>query len=202
MYAEHVLRVPVDWSTLLFTGFGHLSEMYLTRKPAQITYVHVPDWFRNDPALLDDPESPIPANREPWSRSRPRKRRRVSADNKLDRDLGAAFSQMEIIGADEARIRAVGADGAATGPNGVFTGADGVMARPDEIEISIHNISAEEQSILLADVAAYKARISFLESKLAKLGFTEDASNDDSITWAEELFEDRGVEQPENQAED
>jgi hypothetical protein len=54
----------------------------------------------------------------------------------------------------------------------------------------------------LADVAAYKAWISFLESKLAQLGFTEDASNDDSITWAEELFEDRGVEQPENQAED
>jgi hypothetical protein len=54
----------------------------------------------------------------------------------------------------------------------------------------------------LADVAAYKARISFLESKLAELGFTEDASNDDFVAWAEELFEDRDVEQPENQAED
>jgi hypothetical protein len=244
MYAEHVLRVPVDWSTLPSTGFGHLSEMYLTRKPAQIAYVHVPDWFRNDPALLDDPESPIPANCEPWSRSRPRKRRRVSVDNELDRDLGAAFSQMEMIRAGEARIgadrvatgldgvftgadgvstgvdgiftgadrvftvadgvmaRPAGSDRAATGPDGVLTGADGVMARPDGVEISVHNISAKEQSKLLVDVAAYKARISFLESKLAELGFTEDASNDDSVTWAKELFEDRGVEQPENQAED
>jgi hypothetical protein len=75
MYAEHVLRVPVDWSTLPSTGFGHLLEMYLTRKLAQIAYVLVPDWFRNDPALLDDPESPIPANREPWLRLRARKRR-------------------------------------------------------------------------------------------------------------------------------
>jgi hypothetical protein len=176
--------------------------MYLTRKPAQIAYVPVPDWFRSDPALLDDLESPIPANRKPWSRSRPCKRRRVSADNELNRDLGAAFVQMEMIGASEART---GADGVATGPDrvliGVLTGVDGMMARPDGIEISVHNISAEEQSKLLADVAAYKARISFLESKLAELGFTEVTSNDDSVTWAEELFEDRGLEQLENQAE-
>jgi hypothetical protein len=110
---------------------------------------------------------------------------------------------MEMIRAHEARTGADGADGAATGPdgvltgldrvftgpdrmltgpNGVFTGADGVMARPDGVEINVHNISAEEQSQLLADVEAYKARISFLESKLAELGFTEDASNDDSVT--------------------
>jgi hypothetical protein len=76
------------------------------------------------------------------------------------------------------------------------------MARPNGVEISIHNISAEEKSKLLADVAAYKARISFLESKLAELGFIKDASNDDFVTWVEELFEDRGVEQLENQAED
>jgi hypothetical protein len=176
--------------------------MYLTRKPAQIAYVPVLDWFRSDSALLDDLESPIPANRKPWSRSRPCKRRRVSADNELNRDLGAAFVQMEMIGASEART---GADGVATGPDrvliGVLTGVDGMMARPDGIEISVHNISAEEQSKLLADVAAYKARISFLESKLAELGFTEVTSNDDSVTWAEELFEDRGLEQLENQAE-
>jgi hypothetical protein len=75
-----------------------------------------------------------------------------------------------------------GADGVFTEADGVFIGADGVMARPDGVEINVHNISAEEQSQLLADVEAYKARISFLESKLAELGFTEDASNDDSVT--------------------
>jgi hypothetical protein len=92
MYAEHVLRVSVDWSTLPSTGFGRLSEIYLTRKPAQIAYVVVPDWFRSNPALLDDPESPIPANREVWSWSRPRKKRRLSADNELDKDLRVAFA--------------------------------------------------------------------------------------------------------------
>jgi hypothetical protein len=110
---------------------------------------------------------------------------------------------MEMIGAGQAMTGADGAAWVVTGPDGVFTGPDGVMAWRDRVEIKgVHNISAEEQSKLLVDVAAYKAWISFLESKLAELGFTEDASNDDSIAWAEELFEDRGVEQLENQAED
>jgi hypothetical protein len=102
--------------------------MYQTRKPTQIPYVAVLVWFRSDPALLNDPESPIPANCEPWSRSRPLKRRRLSVDNELDRDLGAAFAQMEMIGAGEAMTkadRADGADGMSTGPDGVSTGPDG-----------------------------------------------------------------------------
>jgi hypothetical protein len=245
MYAEHVLRVPVDWSTLPSIGFGCLLEMYQTRKPTQIPYVAVPVWFRNDLSLLNDPESLIPANREPWSRSRSRKRRRLSADNELDRDLGAAFSQMEMVGAREAMTGAdgadgvstgpegvsIGPDGVSTGPDGVLTGPDGVLTRADGVAdgpdgvltradgadgvstghdgmlawsdgVEIRGVilvSAQEQSKLLADVAAYKARISFLESKLTELGFRED---DDSVVWGEELFDDRVVEQPENQAED
>ena len=111
-------------------------------------------------------------------------------------------------GADGVFIRV---DGLFTGPNGVMVQPDGVfigpdevfirpnkvMARPDGVEIrGIHNISAEEQSKLLVDVAAYQARISFLESKLIEVGFTKDASNNNFVVWAEEFFEDRGVEQP------
>jgi hypothetical protein len=110
--------------------------MYQTRKPTQIPYVAVPVWFKSDPALLDDPESLIPANCEPWSRSRPNKRRRLSADNELDRDLGAAFAQMEMIGAGEAMTsadRADGADRVSTGPDGVLTGADGVLTGLDGV---------------------------------------------------------------------
>jgi hypothetical protein len=108
--------------------------MYQTRKPTQIPYVVVPVWFRSDPTLLDNPESPIPANRELWSRSRPNKRRRLSADNELDRDLRAAFAQMEMIGAGEAMTRVdgafTGADGVSTGPDEVLTGADRVLTGP------------------------------------------------------------------------
>ena len=137
--------------------FGRLSEMYLTRKPAQIAYVVVLDWFRSNILLLNYPKSPIPTNREPWLRSRPRKRRRVSTNNELDRDLRAAFAQIEMIEAGQAMTRANGADG-------VFTGTDGVMVRPDGVEIrGEHNISVEEHNKLLADVVAYKAWISFFK---------------------------------------
>jgi hypothetical protein len=122
MYAEHVLKVPVDWSTLASTRFGHLSEIYLTRKPAQIAYVAVPNWFRSNPALLDDLESPIPANREPWSRSRPRKRRRVSNDNELDRDLGVAFALREMIGAGQTMTGVTGRTGRRPGRSGCSPG--------------------------------------------------------------------------------
>jgi hypothetical protein len=58
-----------------------------------------------------------------------------------------------------------GADGMLTGADEVLTGVDRVMAGLDKVEIrGLYNISAEEQSKLLADVAAYKVRISFLES--------------------------------------
>jgi hypothetical protein len=41
--------------------------------------------------------------------------------------------------------------------DGMLTGANKVMAGPDRVEIKgVHNISAKEQSKLLADVAAYK----------------------------------------------
>jgi hypothetical protein len=151
MYAEHVLRVPVDWSTLPSTKFGRLSEMYLTRKPTQIPYVAVPVWFRSDPALLDDPESPIPANRESWSRSRPRKRRRVSADNELDRDLGVVFAQMEMIGAGKAMTRADGTDGAdgvSTGLDEVFTGADRVFTGPDGMLTGANGVFSGPDGVL------------------------------------------------------
>jgi hypothetical protein len=94
----------------------------------------------------------------------------------------------------------IGANGVADGPDGVLTGADGadgadgvstghdgVIAWSDGVEIrGVILVSTQEQSKLLADVAAYKTRISFLESKLAELGFRED---DDSVVWGEEFFE-------------
>jgi hypothetical protein len=72
-----------------------------------------------------------------------------------------------------------GADGVADGPDGVLTGADGadgvstghdgVIAWPNGVEIrGVILVSAQEQSKLLADVAAYKARISGLQSPKIK----------------------------------
>jgi hypothetical protein len=57
-----------------------------------------------------------------------------------------------------------------------------------EIRGSGHISLTKELRQHLADVAAYKARISFLESKLVQLGFKEDASNNGYVDWADKFF--------------
>ena len=55
MYAEHVLRVNVDWSTFCTEGFGAIGPGLLAKCLVHIPYVLVPEWFRNDPKLYMDP---------------------------------------------------------------------------------------------------------------------------------------------------
>ena len=57
MYAEHVLRVDVDWSTFRTKGFGAIGPRLLAKSPIHIPYALVPEWFRNDPKLYMDPQA-------------------------------------------------------------------------------------------------------------------------------------------------
>ena len=57
MYAEHVLRVDVDWSTFHTEGFGAIGLGLLAKSPIHIPYVPVPEWFKNDPKLYVDPRA-------------------------------------------------------------------------------------------------------------------------------------------------
>lgn len=60
MYAEHKLKVDVDWSTLPSDeSFGSLGEKYTVRRPVGIPYTGIPDWFRSDPTLVDPPGDPL-----------------------------------------------------------------------------------------------------------------------------------------------
>ena len=57
MYAEHVLHVNVYWSTFRKEGFGAIEQGLSTKRPIHIPYVHVLEWFRNDPKLYVDPRA-------------------------------------------------------------------------------------------------------------------------------------------------
>ena len=57
MYAEHVLRVDVDWSTFRTEGFRAIGPELLAKCPIHIPYVLVPEWFRNNPKLYVDPRA-------------------------------------------------------------------------------------------------------------------------------------------------
>ena len=57
MYAEHVLRVNVDWSTFRTEGFRAIGQGPLAKCPIHIPYVPIPEWFKNDPKLYMEPRA-------------------------------------------------------------------------------------------------------------------------------------------------
>ena len=57
MYAEHVLRINVDWSTFRMKDFGAIGQGLLAKCSIHIPYVPVPEWFRNDPKLYMEPRA-------------------------------------------------------------------------------------------------------------------------------------------------
>ena len=67
MYAEHVLRVRVDWSTLGALNekkFGCIGIAFTKCAVPDVPYIPVPDWFRRNPGLVDEHGTPIPEGRE------------------------------------------------------------------------------------------------------------------------------------------
>ena len=65
MYAKHVLRVKVDWSTLrsINKNIGQIGDALSKKKSVEIPYSLVLDWFRQNPKLVDKPESLLPPDR-------------------------------------------------------------------------------------------------------------------------------------------
>ena len=233
MYAEHVLRMMVDWSTLRSDKFGHIGDALSAKKPVAIPYSPVPDWFRENPRLVDEPGHPLPPDREVR-----RPRWRPPPDNAMDIALGEAFAAMDVdvdaeadakgAGADEGagadggagasggseadsgpgEDGGPGADGgsgadgagttadtAVTGAEGRGTGPDRMMTGPEEhltgggvdmTGASDVALAAAQRMILelqnqhAADVAAYTARISILESRLAALGVREEEATEEA----------------------
>ena len=182
MYAEYVLRVRVDWSTLksINKKIGQIGDALSTKKLVDIPYEPIPNWFRQNPKLVDEPRRPLPPNRIP---KRPRWRR--APQNAIGIVLREVFEAMEmdVEGNDDGQIN-VGVDGGAGVdgmPHEVVTGADkrahGGLHGSDEA-LAIAQRTLEEKTIkYLADVDAYKARILYLESMRAGFGIRPDGSS-------------------------
>jgi len=45
MYAEHILKVEVDWSTLRSSKFKLIEEALTVRQLREISYCPIPQWF-------------------------------------------------------------------------------------------------------------------------------------------------------------
>jgi hypothetical protein len=93
MYAEHVLRVRVDWSSLGALNekkFGGIGIAFTKCTVPDISYIPVPEWFRENSRLVDDPRTPVPDGREPK-----RPRHSCRADNDIETVSGEVVANME-----------------------------------------------------------------------------------------------------------
>ena len=198
MYTEHVLRIRVDWSTLrsINKKIGQIGDALSTKKPVDIRYELVPDWFRQNPKLVDEPGCPLPPDRIP---KRPRWRR--APHNAIDIALHEVFEAMEMDakGNDDGQINVGANEGARADqvPHEVVTEVDGgtradgvpheVVTRADrrahgglhgsDKELAIAQRMHEEKTAeYLADVEAYRARILHLESILVEFRISSNGS--------------------------
>ena len=194
MYIEHVLEVRVDWSTLRFTNksIGRIEDAFSKKKPMEIPYSPVPDWFKQNPKLVDEPGNSLPlekiSKKPKW---------RPAPQNVIDIALQEIFVAMEVNveGNDNGQFNK-GTEGGA-GADGI---ADEVVTEVDERAhgrqhgsdkaLAIAQCMLEEKTQeYLADVVAYKARISYLESRLAAFGIRVDGSSRNALFLEVEEFD-------------
>ena len=173
-----------------------------------IPYEPILDWFRHNPKLVDEPGHPLPPDRTP---KRPRWRR--APQNPIDIMLRKVFEAMEMdvkgnddgqnnvgthggVGLDEVPhevpIEADGGVGVDGAPEEVVTRADGRAHRwlhgLDEALAIAQRTLQEKTAEYLADVEAYRARISYLETLLARFRIRPDGSSSSaSLVEVEEI---------------
>ena len=171
MYVEHVLRVRVDWFTLrsINKKIGQIGDALSTKRPVIIPYSPVPDWFRQNPKLVDDLGLLLPLDR-----ISKRSRWRRAPQNAIDITLHEVFEAMEMDAEsnDDGQIN-VSADGGARAdevPHEVVTGSDKVLA----IAQCMLEEKITEYSV---DIEANKARTLYLESILVGFGMRPDGSS-------------------------
>jgi hypothetical protein len=89
MYAEYQLGRRVDWSSInkdYYSG-RKLGHVLLAKKPTEIPKNAIPQWFHDNPRLYDDPDQPLPVDRETpkfYERLRDRKAKAAKALQKRE----------------------------------------------------------------------------------------------------------------------
>ena len=186
MNAEHVLRVKVNWSTLksINKNIRQIRDAMAKKKPVEIPYPLIPEWFRQNPKLVDELGSLLPPDRIPK-----RPKWRPAPQNAIDITLHEVFEAMkvDVEGNDDGQFNRGADEG--TRADGV---ADKVVIRADEraqgrqhgsdkaLAIAQRMLEEKTQEYL-ADVVAYKAKISYLKSTLAAFGIRADGSSSNAL---------------------
>ena len=167
----------MDWSTLRWDRFGSIGDALSKCQGVDIPYSPLPQWFRKNLKLLDDPGCALPKG---WEPKRPRLRR--TTENDMDMTLGKAFAtmDMDVDGDQDAESdteawadKRTEAEGQMDGADLVVIGANIGATKVDMASATLEELYKQHEE----EVASYKARISFLESRVAALTVREDSSS-------------------------
>ena len=187
---------------------GQIGDALAMKKPVNIPYEPIPNWFRQNPKLVDELGRPLPPDRIP---KRPRWRH--APQNPIDIVLREVFEAMEMdvegnddgqnnvgahggVGLDEVPhevpIEVDGGIGAVGVPEEVVTRADerahGSLHGSDEALAIAERTLQEKTAEYVTDVEAYRARISHLETLLAGFRIRSDGSSSSApLVEAEEI---------------
>ena len=166
-----------------------------------ILYSPLPQWFRKNPKLLDELGCALPEDQEPkWPCLR------CIAENDMDMTLGEAFAimDMDVDGEQGMESPTVAqADGQVEAKGqaeeeGQLDRADLVFIRANIGAIEVHMAGATLEELYNQhdeEVVGYKARISFLESRIVALTVRDDnSSSSGSIVPRDEYLQSLQVE--------
>jgi hypothetical protein len=173
MYAEHVLRVRVDWSNLAALSerkFGGLGIAYTKCTVPDIPYIPVPEWFRKNPKIVDEPGGPILEGREPK-----RIRHVGPTDNDMETVMGEADTNMDDMNDQENRARVE--------VNNLINEVDTEVNLGKFGGITMESKIEELRKQHTEEIREYKAKIFDLENQVARLTIRE-AGNSSSAPIA------------------
>jgi hypothetical protein len=173
MYAEHVLRVRVDWSNLAALSerkFGGLGIAYTKCTVPDIPYIPVPEWFRKNPKIVDEPGGPILEGREPK-----RIRHVGPTDNDMETVMGEADTNMDDMNDQENRARVE--------VNNLINEVDTEVNLGKFGGITIESKMEELCKQHAEEIREYKAKILDLKNQVARLTMRE-AGNSNSAPIA------------------
>ena len=181
MYAEHVLRVRVDWSSLgALHGqkFGGIGIAFTKCTVPDIPYTPVPEWFRRNPRLVDEPGAPIPEGREP---KKPRNRKRPAND--VEMAIEEAFEHMDEGMEANVEVNNLINEVVNEALNEVNLGEFG----PDPMESRMEELRKQHA----LEIREYKTMIFELENRVATLTMGEASSSSSTPIYLQSLEAER-----------
>jgi hypothetical protein len=181
MYAEHVLRVMIAWSSLGDLHghkFGDIGITFIKCTVSNIPYTPFPEWLKRNLRLVDESGTPIPDGREP---KKPRNRKRPAND--MEMAIEEAFEHMDE--GMEANVEVNNLINVVV--NEALNKVNFGELRADTMESRMEELRKQHAE----EIHEYKARIFELENQIATLMMEKAGSSSSTPIYLKSLEAER-----------